>query len=111
MTDLLEIDDPYDRRLAHGVTGVLADFNRAGVLTSADVRIAARVSDIVGETSEQVRLAFALTVRAVRNGSTCVELAELAAELGAETPELIENEQMGNEEQRYPGHERLYPSF
>jgi exodeoxyribonuclease V alpha subunit len=88
MTDLLEVDDPYDRRLAHGVTGVLAAFNRAGVLTSADVRIAARVSDIVGDPSEAVRLAFALTVRAVRNGSTCVELAELVAELGAETPEL-----------------------
>ncbi|MCL3818986.1 exodeoxyribonuclease V subunit alpha [Aeromicrobium wangtongii] len=88
MTELLVIDDPFDRRLALGVTGVLADFNRAGVLTSADVRVAARVSDIVGETSEAVRLAFALTVRAVRNGSTAVELAELAAELGAETPEL-----------------------
>jgi exodeoxyribonuclease V alpha subunit len=88
MTDLLEIDDPFDRRLALGVAGVLADFNRAGVLTSADVRIAARVSDIVGETSEAVRLAFALTVRAVRNGSTAVELTELVAELGTDTPEL-----------------------
>ncbi|MCD9198301.1 exodeoxyribonuclease V subunit alpha [Aeromicrobium wangtongii] len=88
MTELLVIDDPFDRRLALGVTGVLADFNRAGVLTSADVRIAARVSDVVGETSEAVRLAFALTVRAVRNGSTAVELAELADELGAETPDL-----------------------
>ncbi|MET1063313.1 MAG: exodeoxyribonuclease V subunit alpha [Aeromicrobium sp.] len=88
MTDLLEIEDPYDRRLAHGVDGVLAAFNRAGVLSSADVRIAVRVSDVVGEASEPVRLAFALTVRAVRNGSTCVELAELVAELGAETPDL-----------------------
>jgi exodeoxyribonuclease V alpha subunit len=88
MTELLVIDDPYDRRLAHGVTGVLAEFNRAGVLTAADVRVAARVSDIVGEPSEDVRLAFALTVRAVRNGSTCVDLTELTAELGAETPEL-----------------------
>jgi exodeoxyribonuclease V alpha subunit len=88
MTDLQPIDDPHDRRLAHGATGALAAFNRAGVLTSADVRIATRVSDIVGEGSDDVRLAFALTVRAVRNGSTCVELAELAAELGAETPDL-----------------------
>ncbi|MCW2769646.1 MAG: recD, partial [Aeromicrobium sp.] len=88
MTDLLEIEDPYDRRLAHGVDGVLAAFNRAGVLSSADVRIAVRVSDVVGESSEAVRLAFALTVRAVRNGSTCVELAELVTELGAQTPGL-----------------------
>jgi exodeoxyribonuclease V alpha subunit len=88
MTELLVIDDPYDRRLAHGVDGLLADFNRAGVLSAADVRIAARVSDIVGEASERVRLAFALTVRAVRNGSTCVQLAELVEELAPLTPEL-----------------------
>nr|MCW2728062.1 recD [Aeromicrobium sp.] len=88
MTDLLQLDDPYDRRIARGATGVLAEFNAAGVLTSADVRVATRVSDVVGETSEDVRLAFALTVRAVRNGSTCIELAELVAELGADTPEL-----------------------
>ncbi|MCW2830420.1 MAG: recD [Aeromicrobium sp.] len=88
MTELLQIDDPHDRHLAQGAAGVLAEFNRAGVLTAADVRIASRVSDIVGEPSETVRLAFALTVRAVRNGSTCVALCELVDELGAETPEL-----------------------
>lgn len=87
MTELI-IEDPHDRRLAQGVGGVLGAFNQADVLSAADVRIALRICGLVGEQSDNVRLALALTVRAARHGSTCVELAEQAQELGAEVPDL-----------------------
>ena len=40
MTELFEITDAADRRLALGATGLLRDFNEAGVLTAADVHVA-----------------------------------------------------------------------
>ncbi|WP_250031217.1 exodeoxyribonuclease V subunit alpha [Paractinoplanes maris] len=55
-------------------TGILADFNEAGVLTLADVHVARRVALLGGEPDETVQLAIALTVRALRLGSVCVEL-------------------------------------
>ncbi|AXT85110.1 exodeoxyribonuclease V subunit alpha [Aeromicrobium sp. A1-2] len=88
MTELMTFDDPYDRRLALGVDGLLGEFNRAGVLTAADVRIALRVAALAGEESSTVALALALAVRSVRHGSTCVELSELTESLGGKTPEL-----------------------
>ena len=79
MTELFETDDVRDRRLATGGRGLLATFNHAGVLEAADVHVADRVSDLVGEADEVVRLAVALAVRAVRHGSVCVDLEEVAA--------------------------------
>ena len=67
-------DDPHDARLALGATGLLRTFNHAGVLTAADVHVARRTADVVGEDDESVRLAVALAVRAVRQGSVCVDL-------------------------------------
>ncbi len=67
--------DAFDRSLALGASGLLRDFNRAGVLAAADVHVAARLADLLGETDESVVLAAALAVRAVRSGSVCVELA------------------------------------
>jgi exodeoxyribonuclease V alpha subunit len=67
-------DDPHDARLALGATGLLRTFNVAGVLTAADVHVARRTADVVGEDDESVRLAVALAVRAVRQGSVCVDL-------------------------------------
>lgn len=67
-------DDPHDARLALGATGLLRTFNAAGVLTAADVHVASRTADVVGEDDESVRLAVALAVRAVRQGSVCVDL-------------------------------------
>ena len=63
-----------DLLLAHGTTGVLAEFNTAGALNVADIRTAEAVARIGGETDERVRLALALTVRALRNGSVCIDL-------------------------------------
>jgi exodeoxyribonuclease V alpha subunit len=88
MTEVLTFDDPHDRRSALGVTGLLAAFNRPELLSASDIRIAQRVAEIAGEASDPVRLALALAVRSVRNGSTCVELTELAEELGAQHADL-----------------------
>jgi len=73
------IDDLFDRRIARGATGLLAEFNRADVLTAADVHVATRTAALVGEERDDVRLAVALAVRAVRLGSVCVDLTTVRA--------------------------------
>ena len=61
--------------LVHSATGLLRDWNRAGVLDQADVHVAVRLGALGGEADERVLLAVALLVRAARNGSTCLDLA------------------------------------
>ncbi|QYJ03043.1 exodeoxyribonuclease V subunit alpha [Nocardioides panacisoli] len=80
MLERWESEDPADARLAREATGVLAAFNAAGVLTAADVHVAGRLAELVGEAGDDVRLAVALAVRAVRHGSVCVDLAALVAD-------------------------------
>ena len=64
-----------DRALVAGATsGLLAAFNQSGVLNPADVHTADVVCRIGRDVDEQVRLALALTVRALRNGSVCIDL-------------------------------------
>ncbi|OZF33097.1 exodeoxyribonuclease V subunit alpha [Rhodococcus sp. 14-2483-1-1] len=58
-------------------SGLLRTFNDAGVLTAADVHVALRLGALAGESSEHVLLAAALTVRAVRSGSVCLDLRRL----------------------------------
>ncbi len=81
MTELFVPEDPNDRRLVHGLAEdrPMWALNRAGVLEAADVHVAERVSRLVGEEDDAARLALALAVRAVRAGSVCVDLAEVAA--------------------------------
>lgn len=67
-----------DPSVAHSASGLLAAFNAAGVLSSPDVHVAGRLGRLGGEPSEQVRLAAALAVRAVRLGSVCVDLAAVS---------------------------------
>jgi len=67
-----------DRRIARTSTGLLRLFNAAGVLGPADVHTSDRVSSICRDTGEQVRLALALTVRALRTGSVCIDLDTIA---------------------------------
>ena len=71
----------YARDLAVGATGVLAEFNRAGVLHAADVHVAQRCGAMVGETDPTVLLAAAVAVGAVRSGSVCVDLATVEVEV------------------------------
>lgn len=77
MLDRWSTDDAYDARSAIAATGTLADFNAAGVLSAADVHVAERVCGIVGDRDDDVRLAVALAVRAIRHGSVCLRLDEL----------------------------------
>jgi exodeoxyribonuclease V alpha subunit len=78
MTDVFEAVDAADARLALGATGLLATFNQAGVITSGDVHVARTLGLLGGETDQSVLLAIALTCRAVRAGSVCLELATVA---------------------------------
>ncbi len=83
--DLTPLDDPYDRRRARSATGLLRDFNASGVLTAADVHVASRLARLGAESDEQVLLAAALTVRAVRQGSVCLDL-ETVREIAPDLP-------------------------
>ena len=63
--------------LVDSATGLLRSFNEAGVLGVADVQVARRLGALARESSEQVLLATALAVRAVRLGSVCVDVVRL----------------------------------
>jgi len=65
--------------LALRATGLLREFNEAGVLSAADVHVAQRVAALGGETDEAVLLALALTVRSTRHGSVVLDLATAEA--------------------------------
>lgn len=71
-------------------TGLLAAFNAAGVLELADVHTATTVARITGETDETVALALALTVRALRLGSVCVDLTTVAGDVFEAAEEGLE---------------------
>ena len=81
MSELFEPVDAHDRDLALGAGSTLAAFNRAGVLTAADVHVATNLGRLAGEADTGVLLAVALAVRAVRHGSVCLELAVVAESL------------------------------
>lgn len=78
--------DPTDWRLAPDATGLLAAFNTAGLLTSADIHVAQRCCALAEESDDVLALAVALTVRALREGSVCVDLTTVADDLGGELP-------------------------
>ena len=78
MAETLATRDPRDRRIALGATGLLRVFNEAEVLGVADVHVATRLGAMLGEDDEQVLLAAALAVRAVRAGSICLDLRTVA---------------------------------
>ncbi|MBW0089494.1 exodeoxyribonuclease V subunit alpha [Pseudonocardia sp. KRD-184] len=82
--------DPHDARLVLGASGLLAQFNAAGVLDAADVHTAERVGRLGGECDESVLLAVALAVRAVRLGSVCVDLAAADRTVLGEGDELLD---------------------
>lgn len=95
--------DPFDVRLARRVPQPLSAFNRAGVLTAAEVQVAmclvrlvgreatagaAGAAGTAGEVGPAVLLAAALAVRAPRLGHVCTDLATIAGTvaLDAELP-------------------------
>ena len=75
MIELFEVDGPHDRRLAQAASGVLRSFNEAGVFTAGDLHVAGRIGAVLGVPDDELLLAVALAVRAVRGGSVCVDLS------------------------------------
>lgn len=56
-------------------SGLVADFDAAGVFGFADVQAAQQLAFLGGATDPRIPLAIALVVRAVRAGSVCIDLA------------------------------------
>jgi len=79
MTEIFEPVTEQDWRLVAGASGLLGEFNRAGVLESPDVHVATRVADLAGEDAQRVQLAVALAGRAGRHGSVAVDLDAIRA--------------------------------
>lgn len=71
----------HDRRVATGASGLLEALNRPDLLEAADVHVATRVAALGAEDDERVLLALALAVRALRQGSVCVDPVAVAADL------------------------------
>ncbi len=87
------LNDPLDVRLAVGASEPLRTFNRAGILSAADIRVAERLCALAGERAAPVRLAAALAVRAPRVGHVHVDLARIATTAAGDADagdELIE---------------------
>jgi len=80
------LPDPMDWRQVPAATGLLATFNAAGVLNAADVHVAQRCCALENEADELVALAVALAVRALREGSVCVDLTTAADDIGGDLP-------------------------
>jgi len=78
--------DPHRAQRVRRSTGVLGAFNEAGVLGAADVHVAQRLARLggPGADDESVLLAVALTVRALRAGSVCLEVGTAAATTAVE---------------------------
>lgn len=94
--------DPYGPRAARSATGLLAEFNRAEVLAPGDVHVARRLARLGGRGDptgtpdghdaepEPVVLAAALAVRAIRNGSVCVDLDTVRDTTSAEGEVVVD---------------------
>lgn len=63
--------------------GPLRAYSDAGLLEPADVHVARTLGRLVQEHDDELLLAVALTVRAVRNGSVCLDLTRFDQELAA----------------------------
>lgn len=57
--------------------GLLLDIHATGALSLGDVHVAQKVAHLFGESDQTVQLALALAVRALRAGSTCLDLAAI----------------------------------
>lgn len=66
--------------LSVATTGPLAAFEQARVLTWADVHVARRLARLASTTDPSAVLAAALTVRAARTGSACIDLTTQEAQ-------------------------------
>jgi exodeoxyribonuclease V alpha subunit len=79
-----------DARIAMRATGLLREFNAAGVLAPADVHVARRLAELAGETDEAVMLAAALAVRGPRLGHVFVDLETIRETATADIDEPVD---------------------
>ena len=82
--------DGFDARIAVGAQPPLLEFNRIGVLSSADVHVAERIARLTGESDPAVILAAALAVRGPRLGHVFVDLATIAVTATVESEEPVD---------------------
>jgi exodeoxyribonuclease V alpha subunit len=87
--------DPFEPRFAHRASGLLRDFNRAGVLAASDVHVARQLGRLSGERDESVLLAVALAVRGPRLGHVLVDLRQIRATAAVDTEEPVDLERLG----------------
>lgn len=66
--------------------GPLLEVHGTGALSLGDVHVAQKVAHLFGERDQTVQLALALSVRALRAGSTCLEVTTLGS-AGLDTDE------------------------
>ncbi len=81
------VADRFDPRKTAATTGLLAQFQDAGVLNAADIHVARRLGHLGSEADDRVLLAAALTVRAARLGSVCLDLAAAPTQIVPEADE------------------------
>jgi len=84
--------DPFEARIAAGASGLLRAFNRAGVLSTADVHVARRLGRLGSEREEAVLLAVALAVRAPRLGHVHVDLESIRDTAAVESENPVDLE-------------------
>jgi exodeoxyribonuclease V alpha subunit len=82
--------DPFDPRVARQASGLLREFNRAGVISAADVHVARRLGELGGERDQSVLLAVALAVRAPRLGHVHVDLAQIRETAAVDTEDPVD---------------------
>ncbi|MBV9049769.1 MAG: exodeoxyribonuclease V subunit alpha [Solirubrobacterales bacterium] len=82
--------DPFDARLAARAPALLREFNRAGVLSAADIHVAQRIAAAAAESEQAVMLAGALAVRAPRLGHVFVDLATIRDTASVESEEPVD---------------------
>jgi exodeoxyribonuclease V alpha subunit len=82
--------DPFDVSRATNATGLLHEFNAAGVLDAADVHVARRLTSLAREDDEQVALAAALAVRGPRLGHVYVDLATIRDTATVDAEEAVD---------------------
>jgi exodeoxyribonuclease V alpha subunit len=82
--------DRFDASRAERATGLLGEFNAVGLLAPADVHVAVRIAELVGEKSEPVRLAAGFAVRGPRLGHVFVDLATIRDTASIESDEPVD---------------------
>ena len=77
MAEPIDLHDPRRSIRAAAGAGLLGELNAAGLLHTPDVQVADRLATLADELDRPAQLALALAVRALREGSVALDLADL----------------------------------